>query len=88
MGAQARRPLEDNSAWELFDVRSDFSLANNVAAKNPQKLAELQEAFLKEAAKHHVLPMDDRVFERLDAGVSWSPGSHGRPHFDDAGRRR
>ena len=68
-----RRPLEDNSAWELFDVRSDFSLANNVAAKNPQKLAELQEAFLKEAAKHHVLPMDDRVFERLDAA------SVGRP---------
>jgi arylsulfatase len=37
-----RRPLEDNSAWELFDVRSDFSLANDVAAKNPRKLAELQ----------------------------------------------
>jgi arylsulfatase len=62
-----RRTLEDNSAWELFDVRTDFSLANNLAAKNPQKLAELQEVFLKEAAKHHVLPMDDRVFERLDA---------------------
>jgi arylsulfatase len=68
-----RRTLEDNSAWELFDVRSDFSLANNLAAKNPQKLAELQEVFLKEAAKHHVLPMDDRVFERLDAA------SVGRP---------
>jgi arylsulfatase A-like enzyme len=68
-----RRALEDNSAWELFDVRSDFSLANNVAPRNPQKLAELQEEFLKEAAKHHVLPMDDRVFERLDAA------SVGRP---------
>ena len=68
-----RRSLEDNSAWELFNVRSDFSLANNLAAKNPQKLAELQEVFLKEAAKHHVLPMDDRVFERLDAA------SVGRP---------
>ena len=68
-----RRSLEDNSAWELFNVQSDFSLANNLAAKNPQKLAELQEVFLKEAAKHHVLPMDDRVFERLDAA------SVGRP---------
>jgi arylsulfatase len=68
-----RRPLEDNSAWELFDVRSDFSLANNLAAQNPQKLAELQDVFLEEAAKHHVLPMDDRVFERLDAA------SVGRP---------
>jgi arylsulfatase len=68
-----RRPLEDNSAWELFDVRSDFSLANDVAAKNPRKLAELQESFLKEAARYHVLPMDDRMFERLDAA------SVGRP---------
>ena len=68
-----RRSLEDNSAWELFNVQSDFSLANNLAATNPQKLAELQEVFLKEAAKHHVLPMDDRVFERLDAA------SVGRP---------
>jgi arylsulfatase len=68
-----RRSLEDNSAWELFNVQSDFSLADNLAAKNPQKLAELQEVFLKEAAKHHVLPMDDRVFERLDAA------SVGRP---------
>jgi arylsulfatase len=68
-----RRPLEDNSAWELFDVRSDFSLANDLAAKNPRKLAELQAVFLKEAARYHVLPMDDRVFERLDAA------SVGRP---------
>ena len=68
-----RRPLEDNSAWELFNARSDFSLANNLAAQNPQKLAELQEVFLKEAAKHHVLPMDDRVFERLDAAAVGRP---------------
>ena len=68
-----RRPLEDNSAWQLFDVRSDFSLANDLAAKNPEKLAELQEFSCEEAAKHHVLPMDDRVFERLDAAAVGRP---------------
>jgi arylsulfatase len=68
-----RRTLEDNSAWELYDTRSDFSLANDLAAKNPQKLAELQAVFLEQAEKYHVLPMDDRVFERLDAA------SVGRP---------
>ena len=47
-------------------MRADFSLANDLAAKNPKKVAELQAVFLKEAAKYHVLPMDDRVFERLD----------------------
>jgi arylsulfatase A-like enzyme len=68
-----RRPLEDDSAWQLYDVRSDFSLANDLAAKNPAKLAEMQQVFLKEAAKYGVLPMDDRTFERLD------PAAVGRP---------
>jgi arylsulfatase len=71
--AKPRRTLEDNSAWQLYDTRSDFSLANDLAAKNPRKLAELQAVFLREAEKYHVLPMDDRVFERLDAA------SVGRP---------
>ena len=62
-----RRTLEDPAGWELYDVRSDFSLANDVAAKNPKKLAEMQALFLKEAGKHHALPMDDRLFERMDA---------------------
>ncbi len=68
-----RRTLEDNSAWELYDARADFSLANDLAAKNPQKLAELQAVFLDQAAKYHVLPMDDRVFERLDAALVGRP---------------
>lgn len=73
--AKPRRSLKDNSAWELYDVRRDFSLANDVAAQNPEKLAELQKLFLEEAAKYGVLPMDDRVFERLDAA------SVGRPEL-------
>ena len=35
--------------WELYDVRADFSLADDLAAKNPQKLVELQALFMKEA---------------------------------------
>jgi arylsulfatase A-like enzyme len=71
--AKPRRPLEDNSAWQLYDVRSDFSLADDIAAKHPKKLAELQALYLKEARKYHVLPMDDRVFERLDAALVGRP---------------
>ncbi|MFN4211919.1 MAG: arylsulfatase, partial [Devosia sp.] len=78
--AKPRRPLQDNSAWELFDVRADFSLANDLAKANPKKLAEMQALFLKEAAKYGVLPMDDRFFERLD------PAAVGRP--DLMGARR
>jgi arylsulfatase len=68
-----RRSLQDNSAWELYDVRADFSLSNDLAAKHPKKLAELQALFLKEAQNYGVLPMDDRFFERLD------PARVGRP---------
>jgi arylsulfatase len=68
-----RRTLEDNSAWQLYHVKSDFSLADDVAAANPKKLAELQALFLQEAEKAGALPLDDRVFERLD------PASVGRP---------
>lgn len=71
--AKPRRTLQDNSAWELFNTRADFSLSNDLAAKNPKKLAEMQALYLKEAGKHGALPMDDRVFERLD------PVAVGRP---------
>jgi arylsulfatase A-like enzyme len=71
--AKPRRALEDDSAWQLYDTRSDFSLASDLASKNPQKLAELQAVFLREAEKHHVLPMDDRVFERMDGAAVGRP---------------
>lgn len=70
--AKGRHALQDD-VWELYDVRSDFSLANDLAAKNPKKLAELQAIFMKEAEKYQVLPIDDRVFERLNAAAVGRP---------------
>jgi arylsulfatase A-like enzyme len=67
-----RRPLEDD-IWELYDTRSDFSLANDLATKNPDKLKELQDLFLKEAVKYSVLPLDDRTLERLNAAMVGRP---------------
>ncbi|MCK6459658.1 MAG: arylsulfatase [Planctomycetes bacterium] len=61
---KVRRPLLED-VWELYDVRNDFSCSNDLAASNPEKLAELQALFLKEAEKYHVLPLDDRLFERF-----------------------
>jgi arylsulfatase len=57
----------ENDKWELYDTRVDFSCSNNLADKNPAKLKELQGLFLKEAAKYQVLPLDDRVLERMTA---------------------
>jgi arylsulfatase len=69
---KARRPLEDD-IWELYDTRADFSLANDLAAKNPGKLKELQDLFLKEAVKYSVLPLDDRLTERFVAALVGRP---------------
>ena len=59
--------------WELYDTKNDFSLVNDLAAKNPVKLKELQEVFLKEAVRHHVLPIDDRLLERVNAATAGRP---------------
>jgi arylsulfatase len=67
-----RRPLLED-VWELYDVRADFSLANDLAQANPKKLAEMQALFLKEAAKYHVLPIDDRSLERAIASAVGRP---------------
>jgi arylsulfatase len=67
------RAALENDTWELYDTRSDFSLANDLAKQNPAKLKEMQELFLKEAVKYSVLPLDDRIFERL------IPSMVGRP---------
>src|SRR5437763_2520433 len=66
-------PTLARDTWELYNVAQDFSQANDLAAKNPAKLKELQALFMKEAAKNHVLPIDDRRSERFDATIAGRP---------------
>jgi arylsulfatase len=51
--------------WELYDLANDPTQAEDVAAKNPQKLAEMQKVFMQEAAKYQVLPLDNRSLSRF-----------------------
>ncbi len=67
-----RQKLQDDK-WELYDTRQDFSLVNDLASANPAKLKEMQGLFMKEAARYRVLPIDDRLLERL------VPATAGRP---------
>ena len=59
--------------WELYDTTKDFSLANDLAAAHPAKLKELQDIFMKDASKYRVLPIDDRLLERLVASMAGRP---------------
>ncbi|MCU0360627.1 MAG: arylsulfatase [Bacteroidia bacterium] len=62
-----------NDIWDLYNTKEDFSLSNNLAQKNPEKLKEMQALFLQEAEKYHVLPLDDRMFERMSAKAMGRP---------------
>jgi len=70
---KARRALDDNSAWELYDTSNDFSLVNDLAAEYPQKLQELLHLFLQEAERNGALPIDDRFLERANAELVGRP---------------
>jgi len=65
-------PVADD-VWELYDVRADFSQANDLARKRPEKLAELQAVFLREAIRNQVLPIDDRRSERFNPAIAGRP---------------
>jgi arylsulfatase A-like enzyme len=51
--------------WELYNIAEDYSEANDLAAKMPDKLREMQELFLIEASKYNVFPLDNTVIQRL-----------------------
>jgi arylsulfatase len=68
-----QNPPLDKDVWELYNVDADFSQADNLAEKNPDKLKELQTRFMHEAERNHVLPIDDRRSERFDPRIAGRP---------------
>ncbi|MGY4225578.1 arylsulfatase A-like enzyme [Bradyrhizobium sp. USDA 4503] len=73
-------PNPDDFKWELYNVNDDFSQANNLAAKNPDKLRELQDAFDVEARKFNVYPLDSSFASRVDPAIRPSL-TRGRSEF-------
>jgi len=51
--------------WELYDMSKDWTQFNDVAAKYPEKLKEMETLFWNEAQKNQVLPLDATTFSRL-----------------------
>ena len=67
-----QKPLTED-VWELYNVREDFSLSNDLSGEYPEKLQELQVRFMWEAQKNHVLPIDDRTIERVNPALAGRP---------------
>ncbi|MCY1745382.1 arylsulfatase [Ensifer sp. SL37] len=82
LGTKPLPPVEQYK-WELYNIDEDFSQANDLAAKNPKKLKEMQALFLTEAANHQVLPLDNSVLPRI---LTPRPsGTAGRTEFTYTG---
>jgi arylsulfatase A-like enzyme len=75
-----RAPNVNDYKWELYNVASDFSEANDLAAKEPRKLRQLQDLFFAEAARYNVLPLDNSKIERADVSIRPSL-TRGRTEF-------
>ncbi|WP_396898703.1 arylsulfatase [Mycolicibacterium sp.] len=57
----------DNDTWELYHLDEDWSQANDLADQMPDKLAQMREMFIVEAARNAVLPI---------GGGLWVPVYH------------
>ncbi len=69
----AQKVALDDDIWELYDTTKDWSQANDLAKQMPAKLHELQRLWLIEATRYKVLPIDDRLLEKIN------PDTAGRP---------
>jgi arylsulfatase len=65
-GAANPDPL-NNQVLQLYDLSKDFSQSHDVAAENPDKVKEMKDAFIAEAKKYQVFPMDASVAARIVA---------------------
>jgi arylsulfatase len=55
----------NKDVWELYDLTRDFSQADDLAGKEPQRLAKMKERFLAEAKANKALPIGGGLWTRF-----------------------
>jgi arylsulfatase A-like enzyme len=65
----------ENDKWELFHLDRDFSEVDDLAAKEPERLAGMVQTWWSEAEKHNVLPLDDRTSARFAVNAARFQGA-------------
>jgi arylsulfatase A-like enzyme len=55
----------NKDVWELYDLANDFSQANDLATKEPARLAALQKVFDEQAKENKVYPLGAGIWLRL-----------------------
>ena len=72
--------------WELYDLKTDFSQANDLASKDPKRLADLQALFLKEAEANKAFPIGAGIWLRIHP-EDRAKTPYTTWHFDSTTRR-
>ena len=52
----------DKDTWELYNLNEDYSQANDLAAKMPDKLRQMQDVFTMEATRNNVFPLGGGIY--------------------------
>src|SRR5499425_888538 len=68
-----KTPAFDDDVWELYDTSKDWTQAEDLSKKMPEKLHELQRLWLIEATKHNVLPLDDDLAKKMNPDLAGRP---------------
>ncbi len=55
----------NKDVWELYDLKNDFTEADDLAGKEPKRLAAMKQLFLKEAEANKVFPVGAGLWTRL-----------------------
>ena len=63
-GLDADAPFDDD-VWELYHVAEDLSETRDLAAKEPDRLAEMIDLWWAEARRNDVLPLDNRPLHAI-----------------------
>ena len=59
-GLHHNAPFDDD-VWELYHVAEDLSEMHDLAADQPERVAEMVELWWREAERNDVLPLDNRI---------------------------
>jgi len=62
---RARNWSPEKDVWELYDLEVDWSQANDLAAKMPEKLQQMKDLFLVESAKNKNLPIGGGMWSTM-----------------------
>ncbi len=57
----------NNQVFQLYDLNTDFTQSEDIAAKHPDKVKAMKAAFIAEAKKYQVFPLDASVAARIVA---------------------